>query len=244
VKASTGTDCFHILSSPFLFVYDPKGDWHCERASSLYKSITCPKGHYKVPEDEFDKDCEQIGTPCPEGYNCYCKPCIKAFEVTVFPSNNDTLASSKFNRDTGCAKMGLCGKAEQRKDIYYRIFDNKKRTNATITAMMLFGDEEWDLPIIQVEPFLYEFGFRHAERGVAILAVYFDGVQIPESPVRVQVADRDCEAAFPGSGKIPVSASRDSGSLCHGSLVLSSLPCSYCFRMIKVFVDAPLTKSK
>ena len=220
MKASTETDCFHISSSPFLFVYDPKGDWHCQRPSSLYNSISCPEGHYKVPEQAFDKDCEDAGRPCPEGYNCYCKPCIKAFEVTVFPSNNDTLATSKFNRDIGCAKMGLCGKAEQRKDIYYRIFDNRKRDNATITALMLFGDEEWDLPVTQVEPFLYEFGFCHNKRGVAILAVSFDGVQIPESPVRVQVAPRDCEADFPGSGKIPVSTSEDSRPLCHGSLVL------------------------
>jgi hypothetical protein len=220
VKASTETDCFHISSSPFLFVYHPKGNWHCQRTASLYKSISCPEGHYKVPEQAFDKDCEDAGRPCPEGYNCYCKPCIKAFEVTVFPSNNDTLASSKFNRDIGCAKMGLCGKAEQRKDIYYRIFDNRKRDNATITALMLFGDEEYDLPITQVEPFLYEFGFRHNVRGVAILAVFFDGVQIPESPVRVQVADRDCDADFPGANKIPVSTSRDLSPLCHVSLVL------------------------
>jgi hypothetical protein len=220
VKASTKTDCFHISSSPFLFVYHPKGNWHCQRASSLYKSITCPEGHYKVPEQEFQKDRENAGTPCPEGYTCYCKPSIKAFEVSVFPSNSDTLATSKFNRDTGCAKMGMCGRAEQRKDILYRVFDNRKRDNANITALMLFGDEEWDLPITQVEPFLYEFGFRHDERGVAILAAFFDGVQIPESPVRVEVAPRDCDADFPGSGKIPVSTSRDSRPLCHGSLVL------------------------
>jgi hypothetical protein len=204
VKASTETDCFLVSSSLFLFVYHPKGNWHCQRASSLYSSITCPEGHYKVPEERFEKDCEKIGTPCPEGYTCYCKPCIKAMEVSVFPWNNDTLASSKLNRDNGCTKMGLCGKAMQRKDIRYRVYDNRKRDNATVTAMMLFGDEERDLPVTQVEPFLYEFGFRHNKRGVAILAVYFDGVQITESPVRVKVGARDCDADFPNQLKVPV----------------------------------------
>jgi hypothetical protein len=220
VKASTGAECFLISSSPSLFVYDLKGNWHCERESTLYKSITCPEGHYKVTELEFEKDCENGGTPCPEGYSCYCGPCIKAFEVSVFPSNNDTLASAKFNRDTGCAKMGMCGIAEQRKDTLYRIFDNRKRDSPNITALMLFGEEEWELPVTQLEPFLYEFVFRHDERGVAILAVFFDGVQIPESPVRIEVAPRDCNTDFPGSGKIPVSTSRDSRPSCHGSKVL------------------------
>jgi hypothetical protein len=204
VKASTETDCFHISSSPFLFVYHPKGNWHCQRGSSLYNAISCPEGHYKVPEQEFEKDCENAGTPCPEGYTCYCKPCIKAFEVSVFPSNNDTLSSSKFNRDTGCAKMSLCGKAEQTKEILFRIFDNRQRDNATIKVLMLFGDEEWDVPITQVEPHLYEFGFSHIETGVAILQVNVNGVQIPESPVRVNIAARDCDTDFPAQSKIPV----------------------------------------
>jgi hypothetical protein len=224
VKASTETDCFLISSSPFLFVYHPKGNWQCERASTLYGGIRCPEGHYKVSEEDFEKDCENAGTPCPDGYTCYCKPCIKAFEVTLFPWKNDTEGASKFNRDTGCEKMGLCGEAEQRKETLFRVFDNRQRDNATVTALMLFGEEEWDLPITQVEPFLYEFGFSHNKRGVAILAVFFDGVQIPESPVRVEVAARDCETDFPGKGKIPVSTSRDSRPLCHGSLVLIMSP--------------------
>jgi hypothetical protein len=204
VKDSTETDCFLISSSPLPFVYHPKGNWHCERASSLYQSITCPEGHYKVPEQEFEMDCAEAGTPCPEGYTCYCKPCIQAFEVDVFPWNNDTIASAKFNRDKGCAKMGMCGKATQSKDIIYRVFDNLQRDNATITALMLFGDEERELPITQVEPFLYEFRFRLNERGVAILAIFFDGVQISESPVRVEVAARDCDTDFPAQRKVPV----------------------------------------
>jgi hypothetical protein len=244
VKASTGTDHFLISSSPFLFIYDPKGKWQCGRASTLYDVIRCPDGHYKVPEQDFEKDCENSGTPCPEGYTCYCKPCIKAFEASVFPSNNDTLEASQFNRDIGCPKMGLCGKAEQRKETLYRVYDNRKRDNATVTALILFGEEELDLPITQIEPFLYEFGFSHKKIGVGILAIFFDGVQISESPLRVEVAARDCDTDFPGKGKTPVSTCRDPRPLRHGSLVLIMSLMFYCFRMLWVYVDAPLTQSK
>jgi hypothetical protein len=220
VKASTETDCFYISSSPFLFVYHPQGNWQCGRASTLYDAISCPEGHYKVPEQDFGISCERNGTPCPEGLNCYCSPCIKAFQVAVYPLSNDTQRDSELNRDTGCEKMSLCGKTEQTKDILLRIFDNRQRDNATVTAEMYFGEEEWDLAITQVEPFLYEFGFSHRRRGVAIVEVFFDGVQIPQSPVRVEVAARDCDTDFPGQGKIPVRTSRDSRPLYHGSLVL------------------------
>jgi hypothetical protein len=204
VKASTESDCFHIPSSPFLFVVDPKGNWRCDRGSSLYEGIRCPKGHYKVPEEDFEKDCENAGTPCPDGYTCYCNPCIKAFEVAVFPWNNDAQGTSEFNSNTGCERMGLCGKAEQTKEILFRVYDNRQRDNATVTALGLFGAEESDLTITQVDDHLYEVGFSKNERGVIILAVFFDGVQIPESPVRVEVAARDCDTDFPGQRKIPV----------------------------------------
>jgi hypothetical protein len=188
----------------FFFAYHPKGNWHCQRGSSLYNAISCPEGHYKVPEDEFDKDCEDVGTPCPEGYSCYCSPCIKANKVAVYPVNNDTKRDAELNRDTGCAKMSQCGRAEQTKEIFFRVFDNRKRVGATVKVLMLFGDEERDLRIEQVEPYLYEFGFSHTNRGVAILQISVDGVQIPESPVRVKVSARDCETDYPNQSKLPV----------------------------------------
>jgi hypothetical protein len=66
------------------------------------------------------------------------------------------------------------------------------------------GQEDRSLEITQVEPYLYEFGFAHSERGVAIVEVFFDGVQIPASPLRVEVAARDCNIDFPEQRKIPV----------------------------------------
>jgi hypothetical protein len=100
--------------------------------------------------------------------------------------------------------MSLCGEAQQTKEILFRIYDNRQRDNAIVTVVMLFGDEELELPVTQVEPYLYEFGFSRDQRGVAILQTYVDGVQITESPVRVKVAARDCDADFPGQRKVQV----------------------------------------
>jgi hypothetical protein len=130
------------------------------------------------------------------------------FEVSVFPymiNNVDVFDESQnITGYTGCEKMGLCGSVEQTKDILFYAFDNRLRDNATVTALMHLGREERYLLVTQVEPYLYEFGFSDGEIGVAIVELFFDGVQIPASPVRVVVASRDCNTDFPGERKIPV----------------------------------------
>lgn len=131
---------------------------------------------------------------------------IDAFEVSVFPfsvagfevSDNATSAS-------GCDKMSLCGKVEQTKEILFHAFDNRLRDNATLSTVMHIGQDVRNLPITQLESYVYEFGFSHNYRGVAILEIYVDGVQIPESPIRVEVAPRECNIDFPGENKIAVS---------------------------------------
>jgi hypothetical protein len=115
--------------------------------------------------------------------------------MNVFPwdSKNDTQSTYEFMRDNGCDKMSLCATVEQTKEIVFRTFDNRQRDNATVTALIhLSRGKEKYLPARQIEPFLYEFSFSSSERGVEILEVYVNGIQIPESPVRVQVISRDC----------------------------------------------------
>jgi hypothetical protein len=126
----------------------------------------------------------------------------QAFEVSVFPWIGDS--AEVLENVTGCGKMSLCGTLQQTKEILFHAFDNRLRDNATVTALVHLGQEDRYLPITQVEPYLYEFGFSHSERGVAILEVFFDGVQIPASPVRVEVDERDCDTDFPEQRKIPV----------------------------------------
>jgi hypothetical protein len=67
------------------------------------------------------------------------------------------------------------------------------------------GDLGIDIPAREVEPFLYEFEFSQQNKVIGILEIYVNGEQIPESPIQVQVIDRDCEAAFPGKNRAPVS---------------------------------------
>jgi hypothetical protein len=137
--------------------------------------------------------------------------------------------------------MDVCGTVEQRKEIIFRAFDSRQRGNATVTALVHLGDEQRDLPVRQVEPFLYEFGFSHTERGIAILEVYFDGIQIPESPFQVRVQARDCDADFPGQSRIPVSACVQLKFTSDLNLSLSRFEL---FRMPSVDVNAQLGLSK
>jgi hypothetical protein len=128
--------------------------------------------------------------------------------VSVFPWDikNDTQSTQEFMRDSGCDKMSLCATVEQTKEIVFHAVDNRQRDNATVTALMhLSRGEEIYLSVRQVEPFLYEFSFSSYERGVEILEVFVNGIQIPESPVRVQVISRDCDVDFPSQGMVEVS---------------------------------------
>lgn len=99
--------------------------------------------------------------------------------------------------------MSLCGVVEQTQELTLRAVDNRHRYNATVDAIMHVGHEARSLPVQEVSPFLYEFSFKDMKRGVAILELYVDGIQIPESPLRIQVVERDCEVDFPNRGMVP-----------------------------------------
>jgi hypothetical protein len=101
--------------------------------------------------------------------------------------------------------MDLCGVVPQTKEIRFNAQDNLKRDNATVTALMHIGQDERYLSVIETDPFVYEFSFSHNKRGVAILEVFVDEVQIPDSPIRVEITGRNCDADYPGKRMIPVS---------------------------------------
>ena len=147
---------------------DEEGNLRCIRGDTLYHDIECPDRHYKVTEEEFRSSCERAGLPCKEGYECYCKPCIEAFEVDVFEWNSgtddgdedvslDATEMYKYNR--GCDKMSLCGTVEQRSIITFRVVDNVKRDAAVVEALMHLEDETAPVPVTEVPgvPFTYEF---------------------------------------------------------------------------------------
>lgn len=100
--------------------------------------------------------------------------------------------------------MSLCGVAEQNEEIVFHAYDNLERPNATVTTLVHLGQESRYLEVKHSARRLneYEFAFSHKKRGVAILEVFFDGVQIPESPFRIQVTAAEC----PIRGMVAVSS--------------------------------------
>ena len=94
------------------------------------------------------------------------------------------------------SQMSLCGLVEQDEDIIFHAYDNLERENATVTALVHLGQESKYLDVMHNAGGFnqYQFTFAHSKRGVAILEVFVNGVQIPESPFRIQVAEKECQA--------------------------------------------------
>lgn len=57
-----------------------------------------------------------------------------------------------------------------------------------------------ELPVKKVsgKPYVYDIEWSYNQMGMGILEVHFDSIQIPQSPVRVQITDRLCDVDFPG----------------------------------------------
>ena len=91
--------------------------------------------------------------------------------------------------------MSLCGEIEQTQQLNFHIHDNLDRDNATVTALVHFGQHTRALEITKTpdEEHAYDFVFSQNQRGVAILEISVNGVQVPESPWRVEVIERVCE---------------------------------------------------
>lgn len=106
--------------------------------------------------------------------------------------------------------MSLCGTVQQTKGGIFRIVDNRERDDAVVTAVMHVGQTSYNMEVSQSvnSSYVYEFTFASNNIGVGILEVYVDDVQIPESPFRVQVVERQCELDFPGQGKVAVRITR------------------------------------
>lgn len=93
--------------------------------------------------------------------------------------------------------MSLCGEVEQTQELMIYAYDNLQRDNATVTALVHLGQESRYLEVIRLEDNSnqYKFKFSDRRRGVAILEVFVDGVQIPESPFRIGVIAKKCNGA-------------------------------------------------
>jgi len=141
----------------------------CIRSSKIYDAIVCPPGHFRRREEEVLAGCEMAGLPCAEGFQCICRPCVKSFDVDVFPVLDDgslvrgatdadgkvggqtttssavaTAASVEDDEESplGCEKMGLCGSVEQGKAIRFRAVDNKKRPGIGMSVFVHAGQSK------------------------------------------------------------------------------------------------------
>ena len=90
--------------------------------------------------------------------------------------------------------MSLCGEVEQGGQLLFHTQDNLNRDNATVTAQVHFGQATRALTVTKTPgaAYAYHFVFSQNQRGVAILEISVDGVQVPESPWRVEVIERVC----------------------------------------------------
>jgi len=186
------------------------GAMQCIRSSNIYEDIVCPPGHFKKSEEEVNNGCSQLGLECKEGFQCVCKPCVKAFDVDVMPAF-DTSGS-------GCAKMDICGDVEQTKDITFKAIDNKKRENARMTVTLHEAQESRPIVAIQdmEDPFLYFFNVSSNQRGSVVMEILVDEEQIPESPLRVTVTTRNCPF---DTGDVNSEANTDGECVCIASAV-------------------------
>jgi hypothetical protein len=94
----------------------------------------------------------------------------------------------------GCDKMSLCGKFHQRETARFVVYDNRERIGSKVRVVMHAGQDTLDLPVTPHPniSFLYEFEYTTNTRGISIMEVFFDDVQIPESPFRIETTSADC----------------------------------------------------
>ena len=83
--------------------------------------------------------------------------------------------------------MALCGEVEQTEQLNFHIHDNLDRDNATVTALVHFGQETRTLEITETpdEEYAYDFVLSQNQRGVAILEIAVDGVQVPDCVMKL-----------------------------------------------------------
>jgi serine/threonine protein kinase/ABC-type phosphate/phosphonate transport system substrate-binding protein len=164
----------------------------CIRSAQIVDAVVCPPGHFRKPDEQVLSGCADAGLDCGD-FQCLCKPCVKAFDVDVSPI-------ADINKVVGldgeaCPKFAICGQVEQSKLLTFRAVDNKERAEPSISVRVLEGVLELNLPVERVGNYTYEFTFdaSRSPTGIAIFEVYADGEQIPESPFRFAISERQCD---------------------------------------------------
>mmetsp|Transcript_26441 Transcript_26441/g.44151 ORF Transcript_26441/g.44151 Transcript_26441/m.44151 type:complete len:1556 (-) Transcript_26441:105-4772(-) len=164
----------------------------CIRSAKIVDAVVCPPGHFRKPADQVLSGCADAGLDCGD-FQCLCKPCVQAFDVDVSPI--DDLNKVEGLNGGACPKFAICGQVEQSYKLTFRAVDNKERQEPGLSVRVLEGSREQDLKVERISNHTYEFTFdaSRSPPGIAIFEVYADGEQIPESPFRFQVSERQCD---------------------------------------------------
>ncbi len=201
-KFRTARSYFQIRSiqqeADFL-IQDADG-WHCARPANLYDGITCPEGYFKRNEGEYNNGCNMAGLSCDENeeYDCFCKPCVKAFEVDVYHLDDEEadphLTDSMETFLPGCKKMQICATIEQRQSITMRIYDNMHRLGANVTVTVNAGEDRKTLVPTNIPGTVaYTFTVSDNEARVQVIEILVNGQPISQSPIRVMVDKAECD---------------------------------------------------
>ena len=77
------------------------------------------------------------------------------------------------------------------------MFDNKHRHNPEVKVLVHAGDFSKELPVRRIEGHdAYEFDLSEKKVQAQVVEVFFNGEQVPESPIRIIVDDLNCDAFF------------------------------------------------
>ena len=201
---------------------DPgKRRWRCVRAEETWEGISCPPGMFKLSRKEVENGCDDNNVDCPEGYMCLCQPCKRAKEVEIIPakaktaarragevgataaganvSTGDWASFRRADKRGGCDKMSVCGTAKQNEVIEFALADNKLRTPAMeLTWSLREGStvrQGTGKSIGDSAEFDSKYTMKIASKvvGVHVLEIMFDGVQVPASPVLIEVEAAECD---------------------------------------------------
>ena len=87
----------------FISLDEQSGMYKCIRSSGIYNAIVCPKGYIKRTEENVLSGCDNAGLDC-YGFQCVCQPCMKAFDVDLYPVQNELSSPEK----EVCEKVRKC----------------------------------------------------------------------------------------------------------------------------------------
>ena len=205
-----------MLQDAGFLVQDGDG-WRCTRPDNLYDGITCPEGFFKRNVAEFNNGCKHVGLSCDqnEEYDCFCKPCVRAYDVDVYPfegGNNDPHLQESYEMNLpGCEKMEICATFRQRGSVSMRIFDNMLRDDAEVSVLVHAGEKRQEIAPKNVPgTYAYDFTLTANEVGTEAIEVFVNGVPISQSPLRVFVEEADCADQYGAdSNRVP-----DSQGIC------------------------------